>query len=183
MKEMSVALLLLCSCSAAGSAPPPRIEVSQPVIEHVSQETLADSSTVPLEPLQVWVHDTYLETFADLAAVRIANTSGLLVEVNPDNMFFDAMPIFWSDTGVGVWSGAHHEGICNQDWIAITKDTPEQMLETVILHEMLHALGSPHVTLPGYLMSERMGVPTKIKLADLQALCGVAPCSVMNPEL
>lgn len=63
------------------------------------------------------------------------------------------------------------------------EDTP--LLEAIILHELAHAAGvSDHVDPErgGGVLAPRVHAETLVTAADLDALCGVAPCRWFAPE-
>jgi hypothetical protein len=130
--------------------------------------------------LRLWAHDPELEELADQAALRIEAASGLTVAVNDEMV--DAMPMFWSESGVGYWQGLRTRH--KYEYIAIATDTNRDYIGTVVLHEMMHALGAEHLdaTYRDMLMSPNTGGNYPIRTADLEALCSVAACRHFAPE-
>jgi hypothetical protein len=133
----------------------------------------------PLEaaPLRVWAADAALASCVDDAAGRLERATGLRVELtdNPDG----AVPIFRANRG--EWLGARHVDP-RTDWLAIDVSTPEWLENTVVLHEVMHALGAGHVASGAGVMSPQIWDAFPITETDLVELCAHAPCRIMVPE-
>ncbi len=140
----------------------------------------AGGGTTPREtPFVVFPADADLEAPAKAAAKRIAATAGIEVEVSTKPA--GAVPLFWMNRDVGLY------GLCDDgpraDWAAVDRTTPAWLVETVVLHELLHALGARHVDNgEGLLLSAHIGAPQPIRSADLEALCLEAECLRFVPE-
>lgn len=131
--------------------------------------------------LYVWAHDAELEVAARAAAERIETATGLTVHVNAPDTVTTAVSIFWSEALPDPdWTGL----FCGEgDWIAIsTKASPGTGVETMVLHETMHAFGAPHVNQGAGMLSPDTTGQGVLTAADLEALCAVAACSRLEPE-
>jgi hypothetical protein len=139
----------------------------------------AAAVTAPAPDLAVWAGDSELASWGTIASDRIAAATGLRVTVSEEN--FDGVPMFWS-TGIedDGWWGVCHDGAT--DWIAVTPHTPLELRQTVVLHEMLHALGAVHIDVGLGVMSPQIWQPETLTEADIDSLCGVNDCTAFAPE-
>ncbi len=131
--------------------------------------------------LHVWAHDAELEVAARAAAERIEAATGLTVHVNAPDTIATAVSVFWSEALPDPeWTGL----FCSEgDWIAIsTKAIPGTGVETMVLHETMHAFGAPHVEQGAGMLSADTTGQRALTAADLAALCAVAACSRFEPE-
>jgi hypothetical protein len=189
---------------ASGTRTLPRIERRNPwtrsvlpagrVLEGMTRTTLIMAAALALlagcspdeqgrgGTLQVWAHDHQLEDAARAAAVRIQATTGIVVRVNEDH--HHAVPMFYSESlAPHGWWGLTHQGGDSGEWIAIGEDVPEiGYLGTIVLHEMLHALGAEHVDEGAGVLSPHIAGMWALTAADLAAVCAVAACSRFEPE-
>lgn len=149
--------LLLTACSAAGEGP--------------------DRFDLP-SSLQVWAHSADVEMSARLAADRLHEAAGLVVEVNLPGMSGKALPVFKSEQH-GDWGGVYNR----HGWIAVDAGLVDENLDTIVLHELMHAFGAGHVEQGFGVMSPAPLPYPHITEADLVELCGQATCSHMQAEM
>jgi hypothetical protein len=131
--------------------------------------------------LRVWAADARLEAAVRAAAGRLAASAGLLVVATPE---YDAVPIFWADRDDTEWMGWAHVDAEDGDgtYMAIDEGTPDELVDTVVLHEVLHALGAEHVESGAGVLSPEIWTTFAITEADLSETCAVAPCRAFTPE-
>lgn len=182
---LTAAMALLAA--AAGCAPS---ELADPAPEYdvVGLERAAAGAGIaraPAADLTLWCADAELEAWVrDEVAPRILAASGLIVAVTNHTADADA-PVFWVDredwAADGWWGLAHMPGE-QPDYIAIGEGVPGYMIGTVLVHEVLHALGAHHVGQGLGIMSPQAAEPFPITEADLEALCVVRDCPTFQPE-
>lgn len=136
----------------------------------------------PLEPvrdLYVFAHDANLVMLARTASRRIEAASGVKVHVNEYGTIATAIPIFGSD----FLCGNGTDGRTTPAWMALARNCKVPQ-ETVMVHEMLHALGAGHLVLPqrGILNAAEDDPLSSITADDLSALCAVRNCTKFAPE-
>lgn len=164
LATMTVALLAACAQPAADAAP--------------TFAALPAAETVGVD-LLVWPADPELRAWVLTVAPRIEAATGLVVAVSDS---FDGVPMFWSSIGEGSWFGLTHDGPGHADWVAIEPGTPLELRETVVLHELLHALGAPHVGTGEGVLSPEVWAQFRITAADLESVCSVRECTTFSPE-
>ncbi len=139
-----------------------------------------DTAAVDGPALRVWPATDELRDYATLAAHRIEVATGLTVLVtdNPNG----AVPTFWTTQGTDDWLGMMHDGPGSADFIAIDVRALIELRETLVLHEMLHALGAGHVGTGAGVLSPEIFDMFPLTSADLDTLCTVRHCITYVPE-
>ncbi len=164
----------LAGCYAGPAAPAPQERLP-------AQAPLA----APAPALAVWAHTPELERAAHAAAGRLLAATGLVVQVNAGELW-SALPLFESSAVLeqGWWGFASVDG-----WIGIAPGVPAHALESVVLHELLHALGAEHLpdgatTADGVMAADSTAGTDQPRLstADLELLCAVQHCTTFAPE-
>lgn len=171
--------LATVGCAAGGPAPDGDPDFGAP-----SDELLAALAGDPSgTALEVWAHDTGLEALARAAAARIYAATGIAVAVNAEGTLYRAVPLFWTNAGAAEdWIGLCHNGPGEQDWLAVDIVSMPGVRETVVLHEILHALGVAHIEEGAGVMSPHVDAPQRLTSVDLEAVCAVRDCGVFVPE-
>jgi hypothetical protein len=162
-----VALLAACSQPPADAAP-------------VFADLPAELAS-PAPDLLVWPADPELGALTLTAAERIERATGLTVAVSDS---YDGVPMFWSSAGEDQWLGFTHGEHGQAEWVAVEPHTPASLRTTVVLHELLHALGAAHVGTGEGVLSPELWIGRKWLLTapDLGAVCAARECSAFVPE-
>lgn len=142
-------------------------------------------SAEPGEPdLTVWAEDDELATAAVSAAVRLKRATGLVVAVAGECL---GVPVLWevpARMGAGTWGETRYDRAGMPTDIAIAAGVvPPARLETVVLRELMHALGViKHVDQDAGVLSPKAERPYPLTAADLESVCSVRACPVFVPE-
>lgn len=139
--------------------------------------------------LVLWANDPVLREHAEAARTRLEGAAGVsfgIVET-PDEAD-GIVPLVWfdrPDSGDGSdLQGREWHRAGDPVWLDVALETPAEILETVVLHEIMHALGAEHIgTGEGVLSPETWtGREWPITNADLEALCSARRCSRFSAE-
>jgi hypothetical protein len=141
----------------------------------------ADAAVVPAADLLVWTADHSLEQSVLRGAERLWQATSLVIRTDPEMTDPGAVPMFWEDRQdtdyLGVaFNDEHHR------FAAIDANTPPEVLDTVVLHELLHELGVGHVDSGAGVLSPEIWDAFPLTTADLEAVCAVRACSAFVPE-
>jgi hypothetical protein len=178
MKTALVSFVLAVTATACASSIEP-IEATH--VRHVADvEAPAAVEETPAYDLVVWAADARLEAFVRVCAGRIAAATGLLVVTTSEEV--DGVPIFWAGRDDVDWWGIAHFDEGGADYLAIHSDTPDELLETVVLHELLHTLGAGHVGSGEGVMSPEIWEAFQLTVADLESVCAEQHCLAFVPE-
>jgi hypothetical protein len=175
---VAAALLFGTGCSWPSPVPPGSLAGGA-----VPAESAAVAPAAPA--LAIWPADDTLGALATDASARIAAATGLVVAVGADVP--DAIPLLWSERGDSEgWLGQHRDSGVSE-WLAINPATEPELLGTVTLHEVLHALGADHIEQRGAgVLSDKAWVRDAgwpLTAADLEAVCSVRDdCDRFEPE-
>jgi hypothetical protein len=131
--------------------------------------------------LVVWTADEELRTAVLAGIPRIAAATGLVVVVSES---YQGVPVFWSERGqYESWLGiTHMGGDPFAEWVGIEPRTPDEILETVVLHELLHCLGGEHVEQDAGVLSPKAERAYPLTAADLEEVCSMRDCPAFQPE-
>jgi hypothetical protein len=186
MNAIKACSILTAMWALAGCAPS---ELADPAPQYAAALAApAQAAGAAPADLTLWAADGALENWTrDAVAPRVLAATGLTVAVVPRPA--GAIPLFWmnrNDAEAEGWWGLTHmadgDGDEHPAYLAIGEAVPGYMIETVLLHEALHALGAHHVGQGLGVMSPQAAEQFAITEADLQSLCAVADCSVFQPE-
>ncbi len=121
----------------------------------------------------------YLETWLPLAEDRLWRASGLSVELSPDWGAPAVLEPFKAEED--GWYGSFRNGVLSLSIQTIS--TLAERPSGVLLHEVMHAHGAPHVPQGQGLMSPKLSGAEPLTEADLMSLCeGSGACTTFNPE-
>ena len=139
------------------------------------------AAALPEPALRVYPADQELRAWVETVAPRIERATGLVVVASDD---YAGVPLFWGSNGDADWMGFTHgsSGPGDASWLALDPSTPLELREVVVLHEVLHALGAPHVGEGEGVLSPHLWRPVPLTAADLEALCAARDCTAFNPE-
>jgi hypothetical protein len=140
------------------------------------------AARAPESDLSIWAADEQLADMVLAVAPRIERATGLQVEATED--VATGLPMFWSTRGQeGGWFGLMHNDTWGQsDFIAIDESTPVELQETIVLHEILHALGAEHVDGGAGVLSPEIWDAFLLTAADLEEVCEGQDCTRFEPE-
>ncbi len=138
----------------------------------------------PLEPVKdlfVFAHDATIIPTVMKAVRRIEAASGVKIHVNEFGTIATSNPIFTSDF---LCANGTEGRTTMGGSIGLAKNC-NIPLETVLVHELIHALGVGHLVPPQRgIMNELKDNPLDgISEDDLTALCSVRVCSKFQPEV
>jgi hypothetical protein len=157
---------------------------SAPVFGEFELETAAVTETLA-QDLAVWPADAELRDLLLAVAPRIERATGLVVTTTEDTNA--GPPLFWAtrrtDDDKGWLGLTHVDDERRPEWLAIDPRGPVAVRETVVLHEVLHALGADHVRTGEGVLSPEIWDAFPITEADLEALCAVRDCPTFAPEV
>lgn len=141
------------------------------------------AASAPAADLTIWPADAELRAWVLTVAPRIEAATGLVVVISDEAMGAEGgVPMFWSPRGEAEgWLGLCGGG----EWIALDPGVPMAVRETVVLHEVLHALGAAHVDSGAGVLSPQIWARPEGWLltdVDLMSVCAVRDCAHMTAE-
>jgi hypothetical protein len=173
MAKQALTLLALVSLSACAQS-----EIADAAPSFATTES---ASVVETPALTVFAATPYIAHLAQTAADRLRAATGIDVLVTDEPFAPGAVPMFWTTQGEGEWFGVTHADGANK-WLSIDEHTPEALLDTVVLHEVLHALGAEHVGTGEGVLSPEIFAAFTLTTADLESVCAVAACTSFVAE-
>jgi hypothetical protein len=148
-----------------------------------------EAPTFTTSPVVIFAATADLAAHTQSAADRIFAATGIEVLVTNDPNA-PSIPMFWTTQGEGDWFGVTHISdnwfgplhVSDGTWIGIDMGTPGDLIGTVVLHEVLHALGAEHVGTGEGVLSPEVFAAFPITKADLESVCAVRSCTAFVAE-